>query len=256
MEGFTLVDGAVALIIVLSAVLAYSRGLVRESLAILGWIGAAQLSAPGHLSLPNPHGIGVLAAGFIVDIHELKLELKKGGRGFDVGRGFRLGDDWKNPLFVVADKPTPDVAKRCLTWNKQNYLISDTPLSLPDAQLLATQLKGRLLTISSADEEKFIFQQGRGLAMWMAGWCPPDRKWRDERNRPLRYFGKWAFLLDRVQPDNHMGVETQLSIITQNAIGWNDRWTEGELHACIEWGGRIPRGSEDGCQVGRDRQNW
>ncbi|QYK42981.1 MAG: CvpA family protein [Paracoccaceae bacterium] len=41
MEGFTLVDGVVALVIVLSAVLAYSRGLVREALAILGWIGAA-----------------------------------------------------------------------------------------------------------------------------------------------------------------------------------------------------------------------
>lgn len=41
MEGFTLVDGIVALVIVLSAVLAYSRGLVRESLAILGWVGAA-----------------------------------------------------------------------------------------------------------------------------------------------------------------------------------------------------------------------
>jgi membrane protein required for colicin V production len=44
MEGFTLVDGAVALIIVLSAVLAYSRGLVRESLAIAGWVGAAVLA--------------------------------------------------------------------------------------------------------------------------------------------------------------------------------------------------------------------
>jgi membrane protein required for colicin V production len=44
MEGFTLVDGAVALVIVLSAVLAYSRGLVRESLAILGWVGAAVLA--------------------------------------------------------------------------------------------------------------------------------------------------------------------------------------------------------------------
>lgn len=41
MEGFTLVDGIVAAVIVISAILAYSRGLVRESLAILGWIGAA-----------------------------------------------------------------------------------------------------------------------------------------------------------------------------------------------------------------------
>ncbi len=44
MEGFTIVDGVVALIIVVSALLAYSRGLVRESLAILGWIVAAVLA--------------------------------------------------------------------------------------------------------------------------------------------------------------------------------------------------------------------
>jgi membrane protein required for colicin V production len=41
METFTLVDAAVALVIVVSAILAYSRGLVREILAIAGWIAAA-----------------------------------------------------------------------------------------------------------------------------------------------------------------------------------------------------------------------
>ena len=41
MEGFTLVDGGVALLILVSAVLAYARGLVRETLAILGWVAAA-----------------------------------------------------------------------------------------------------------------------------------------------------------------------------------------------------------------------
>lgn len=40
MESFTIVDGIVAAIIVLSALLAYSRGFVRELMAILGWIGA------------------------------------------------------------------------------------------------------------------------------------------------------------------------------------------------------------------------
>ena len=44
MDGFTLIDGVVAAVIVLSAVLAYARGLVRESMAILGWIGAAVLA--------------------------------------------------------------------------------------------------------------------------------------------------------------------------------------------------------------------
>lgn len=41
MEGFTIVDGIVAVLIILSALLAYSRGFVRESLAIVGWIAAA-----------------------------------------------------------------------------------------------------------------------------------------------------------------------------------------------------------------------
>jgi len=44
MEGFTLVDGIVALVIVLSALLAYSRGFVREAMAIVGWIAAAVLA--------------------------------------------------------------------------------------------------------------------------------------------------------------------------------------------------------------------
>lgn len=44
MEGFTLVDGGVAAIIVLSAILAYSRGFVREAMAIAGWVGAALLA--------------------------------------------------------------------------------------------------------------------------------------------------------------------------------------------------------------------
>jgi len=41
MENLTVVDGGAALIIIVSAILAFSRGFVRELLAILGWIGAA-----------------------------------------------------------------------------------------------------------------------------------------------------------------------------------------------------------------------
>ncbi|WP_164657814.1 CvpA family protein [Tropicibacter sp. Alg240-R139] len=44
MEGFTIIDGVVALIIVLSALLAYSRGVVREAMAIAGWVAAAVLA--------------------------------------------------------------------------------------------------------------------------------------------------------------------------------------------------------------------
>lgn len=44
MEGFTIIDGVVALVIVLSALLAYSRGFVREAMAIAGWIAAGILA--------------------------------------------------------------------------------------------------------------------------------------------------------------------------------------------------------------------
>ena len=44
MDGFTIVDGVVAAVIVISALLAYSRGLVREAMAIAGWIAAAVLA--------------------------------------------------------------------------------------------------------------------------------------------------------------------------------------------------------------------
>ena len=41
MEGFTIIDGVVALVIVLSALLAYSRGVVREVMAIVGWVAVS-----------------------------------------------------------------------------------------------------------------------------------------------------------------------------------------------------------------------
>lgn len=44
MEGFTIIDGVVAVVIVVSALLAYSRGFVREAMAIAGWIAAAILA--------------------------------------------------------------------------------------------------------------------------------------------------------------------------------------------------------------------
>lgn len=44
MDGFTTIDLIVAAVIVISAILAYARGFVRESLAILGWIAATVLA--------------------------------------------------------------------------------------------------------------------------------------------------------------------------------------------------------------------
>ena len=40
MQGFTVIDGVVAVVVIVSALLAYSRGLSRELLAIVGWLVA------------------------------------------------------------------------------------------------------------------------------------------------------------------------------------------------------------------------
>lgn len=44
MEDFTIIDGVVAFVIVVSALLAYSRGFMREVMAIVGWVAAAVLA--------------------------------------------------------------------------------------------------------------------------------------------------------------------------------------------------------------------
>lgn len=44
MDGFTIIDALVAGVIIISAVLAFSRGLVREAMAIVGWVAAFVLA--------------------------------------------------------------------------------------------------------------------------------------------------------------------------------------------------------------------
>ncbi|QGX98048.1 CvpA family protein [Roseovarius faecimaris] len=73
MDGFTIIDGIVAVVIVLSALLAYSRGFVREALAIAGWIAAgvvAFLFAPQVEPLVKEIPV---AGDFIADSCELSM---------------------------------------------------------------------------------------------------------------------------------------------------------------------------------------
>lgn len=44
MDGFTVIDAVVGVVIIVSGLLAYARGFSREVMAILGWIGAALLA--------------------------------------------------------------------------------------------------------------------------------------------------------------------------------------------------------------------
>lgn len=73
MDAFTLVDGIVAIVILMSAILAFSRGFVREGMAIAGWVAAAILAyvfAPQ--AMPLVKEIPILR-DFIADSCELSV---------------------------------------------------------------------------------------------------------------------------------------------------------------------------------------
>ena len=73
MQGFTIIDGVVAIVIILSAILAYSRGFVREVMAIAGWIVAAVLAYTfAHQAEPLMKEIPVLG-GFLKGSCELSI---------------------------------------------------------------------------------------------------------------------------------------------------------------------------------------
>ena len=144
MEGFTVFDAVVAGAILISAVLAYSRGLVREVMSILGWVGAAIVAfifAPSALPLMNeiPYlgdfiggscELGIMAAFatvFVVALVLLSLFTpvfssavqNSAVGGVDAGLGFLFGVARGALLVVVAliaydriagDDPIPSIA--------------------------------------------------------------------------------------------------------------------------------------------------
>ncbi len=71
MEGFTIVDGVVAGAVIISAILAYSRGLVREVLAIVGWGVAA---AVAFIFAPSAEPL-IKEIPFVRDLVEKSCEL-------------------------------------------------------------------------------------------------------------------------------------------------------------------------------------
>lgn len=202
----------------------------------INWVGpVSQLSVTPHGATPCPMAVGVWVHNSIADIHKLELTLQKGSQGY------RLGDDGQNPLSAVADKPPKNIAGQCLTWKDKDdrkYFISDKPMSRSDAQRLAAQLKGRLLTISSREEEDFIMKEGRGVGLWMSGWRTAGSNiWRDERHRPLRYTGRWW----PGQPSRtYWEIYLCVNTTEKDFRGWDDGGPDARLHACIEWGEEYP----------------
>ncbi|MBL4627260.1 MAG: CvpA family protein [Roseicyclus sp.] len=127
MDGFTIFDGVVGGVIVISAILAYARGFIREVMSILGWIAAAFVAfifAPNALPLISEipflgdligesRELGILASFSIVFVIALvvvslftplfsSVVQRSALGGLDAGLGFLFGVARGVLLVVVA----------------------------------------------------------------------------------------------------------------------------------------------------------
>ncbi len=144
MDGFTIFDGVVGGVIVISAILAYARGFVREVMSILGWIAAAIVAfifAPNMLPLMSEipmvgdfigdsRELGILAAFAVVFVIALlvvsiftplfsSVVQRSAVGGIDAALGFLFGIARGVLLVVVAliaydrivgDEPIPAIS--------------------------------------------------------------------------------------------------------------------------------------------------
>ena len=211
-----------------------------NGLSFISWQGAvSRLSPWPFFNFNRPEVLGVAAHQGIVDFRSFQLRVipertLKGNEPYSCA--YRLSNDWLTPITAINDAPPTGL--KCIVLNGKSYYLSDKPMCLTSAQCLAKQLGGRLLTVSSNAENEFILNEGKGLIIWTAAHRRSKvLNWFDERNRPLRFTGKFG----PWQPNNG-DRENQIGLITGNVPdrGWHDVDFAEKLYACIEWDEEYP----------------
>ncbi len=205
----------------------------------IAWQGeVSRLSPSPYMNLNCPEALGVCANMSIVDFKSFQVKVLPDQTASALGpfsRAYRMSSNWRNSLVQVNANPPSDLMSKCRIWNNKAYYISENPMSFTQAQCLAKQLDGRLLTISSDAENEFILNEGKGLWIWTsASRCSSLKNWSDERGQPLSYMGKFS----QGQPSLREK-ETILGLQTGSRAtrGWDDfNYNSLSLHACIEWG--------------------
>ena len=169
MDGFTIFDGVVGGVIVISAILAYARGFVREVMSIVGWVAAAFVAfifAPNALPLISEipylgdfigesRELGILASFAIVFVVALvvvslftplfsSVVQRSPLGGLDAGLGFLFGVARGVLLVVVAliaydrivgDEPIPaisDSRSAAVFATLQEDIEARIPTDMPD----------------------------------------------------------------------------------------------------------------------------
>ncbi|HEX7449917.1 MAG TPA: lectin-like protein [Pirellulales bacterium] len=128
----------------------------------------------------------------------------------------------KKPTQPRRPRLVPDDA---VAREGQWYWFSSVKVSAADALQHADQLKGRLVTISSAAENDFIAANAKGPT-WI-GMHKVNGIWLNSTGREQQYFN-W----DRGQPSS--GRKEVFAAVRRNGV-WHD-YLDDKLFYCIEWG--------------------
>lgn len=125
-----------------------------------------------------------------------------------------------------AAPPRPRLApKDAISHNESWYWFSEDRVTVQEAQAIANRLKGKLVTITSDEENQFIAERLKGPTF--LGLLKVKNIWIDPGGRPQNYF-RW----DRGQPSS--GSNERFAAILRNGR-WHD-YLEDRLFLCIEWG--------------------
>ena len=120
----------------------------------------------------------------------------------------------------------PKLAPKDAIYHGDNwYWFSDRKGTFQEAQQIANRLKGRLVTITSDDENRFVAEHLKGPTF--LGLLKVKGAWLDPSGRPQEYF-RW----DRGQPSRSK--DERFAAIHPGG-GWHD-YLPDRLFVCIEWG--------------------
>jgi len=206
---------------------------------LFSWEGdSSRLSIAPEKLMPDPSLPGLGCHNCIMSFHSLKVEPAPGDGRFVQGKVERI-TEVNVPGFQRLDRsPHADA----ISWRDNWYLFTTEGKSLPDAMVFAREHGGRLMLVSSDEENQFLVQD---LAAGLNGDEMPflgltrqgnSLNWLTETlevRRPGVGFQRWA----HDQPE--FGGEAGVAVSPDGL--WHDVGThESRRRVCVEWGPELP----------------
>lgn len=108
-------------------------------------------------------------------------------------------DDMEN-IELASDelKKPKQVPEGSLYFNKNWYHFYDSQMSFSDAKSYANKSRGRLLVISSSEENKFIIENFKKKNIWLdLSYIPPAKRKKEKGSKKLGKFGDMLMIIPK-----------------------------------------------------------